>query len=158
MAQQPSITWPDSFPPVLLAGNTVTSQNSYISTPMDSGRPIVRNVLRVNDEIQEVTFVMNASTGCDFESFWLYELNNGGEWFNMTISDPFGTSSRIVRFEPQTYTRNPLGGGLFEYTSTLRIIKQLPTENEYEVRINPSLIGDFDSRDFDPRDFWTELN
>lgn len=68
------------------------------TTKMQNGRNIVRKIFTKTPIFFDAEFVFDDQQAQGFERFFANDINNGLEWFTMSVLQPLGVKELLVRF------------------------------------------------------------
>ena len=88
--------WPDSLPCILRDGHSTQHGTPFIRTQLDSGRARQRRAFMSVPSVKQVQWIFTASECAIFEAWFRDSINDGADWFNMTMRTPLGINTPTV--------------------------------------------------------------
>lgn len=94
------IAWPANILPLPSDSFSVDAEFANIRSKMDSGRVRQRPRFTKELELAKVEIQMNKRQYAWFKAFWVHKINNGNDWFTMTLPLPNGETltDATIRF------------------------------------------------------------
>jgi hypothetical protein len=116
-----TIDFPEGLPKPLRSGYGVNHVSPLMRSELQSGRARQRRKYTSVPSIASVSWLFTQSQAQAFESWFRWEIVDGAEWFNATLSTPMGLQPYECRFVDMYSGPELVGINLWRFTANLEI-------------------------------------
>jgi len=95
---QTDINYPDGLPDAQREGYDLNHVQPFRRTAMVTGRARQRRLFSSVPTLTNVNWIFQSHEAAAFEAWFRDVLNDGVEWFNMTLNTPVGIAKYVCRF------------------------------------------------------------
>lgn len=128
--------FPEQLPGPSFDGFAVEQRDTVIRTPFVSGLTRQRNTFSDVPPFINVRWYFNSVETRLFEAFYR-SINNGADWFDVSVTLPTGTSKRTARFAGVYRGPEPWGSSKHWSISATLELKDVPTFDPADYLYDP---------------------
>jgi hypothetical protein len=121
-----NITWPTTLPLPSVEGYGLTPQEAVLRTDMESGPARQRRRFRQTPTRITVRWLFSEFEFAIFEAWYKFQADEGGQWFEITLTGGLGLLAHEARFTRQ-------------FEAQLLSAQRWQVKSELEIRERPTL-------------------